>query len=77
MCVAIIIALPIPKKKEEKAGKTYMVDKKRIVKRKEYTRLNILNEMKRSDPKDFQNYFRMKLVVCSLPVATSLRCYKH
>lgn len=34
-----------------------------ITKRKEYTHLNILNEIKLSDPKDYKNYFRMSDVI--------------
>jgi len=58
--IAIIIALSVTKKKQIKRKRWI---KEWIAKRKEYTHLNILNEIKLSDPKDYQNYFRMSDVI--------------
>jgi len=58
-CIAIIIALSVKKKQTKR--KRWI--KEWIAKRKEYTHLNILNEIKLSDPKDYQNYFRMSDVI--------------
>lgn len=56
-CLAIILALSVPNKRVLRKRKRWV--KEWISKRKQYTHLNLLNEVKVSDPKDFNNYFRM------------------
>lgn len=60
MCIAIIIALSVTKKKQTKRKRWA---KEWNAKRKKYTHLNILNKVLLSDPKDYQNYFRMSDVI--------------
>lgn len=54
-CVAIILAFSIPSKR--------ITNRKRWVKewlsKRKYCHLNLIKEIQLSDPKDYQNYFRM------------------
>ncbi|KAL4142959.1 hypothetical protein QTP88_005347 [Uroleucon formosanum] len=49
-CIAIILALSIPSKRIANRNK-----------RKKYCHLNLLKEIQLSDPKNYQNYFRMNI----------------
>lgn len=57
-CVAIILAFSIPSKRITNRKRWV---KEWIAKRKQYCHLNLLKEIQISDPKDFQNYFRMNV----------------
>lgn len=58
-CLAIILAFSVPNKRVSRKRKRWV--KQWISKRRRYTHLNVINEVQLSDPKDFNNYFRMNI----------------
>lgn len=58
-CLAIILAFSVPNKRVSRKRKRWV--KQWISKRRQYTHLNVINEVQLSDPKDFNNYFRMNI----------------
>jgi len=57
-CIAIILAFSIPSKRITNRKRWV---KEWISKRNKYCHLNLLKEIQLSDPKDYQNYFRMNI----------------
>jgi len=58
-CLAIILAFSVPNKRVSRKRKQWV--KQWISKRRQYTHLNVINEVQLSDPRDFNNYFRMNI----------------